>query len=290
MRTWLNGSGGAHRGSGTAVAVVLAIVLAGAAACDEPASSPSPSVAVIDELLDTLENGTRTARAAAASDLAELGDPVAIPALAAALSDEDWDVRWRAAEALVTLHDERAVDALLSLVAVAPARPAVGDDDLWAAQAAYRAGIKALGNIGDVRAVPRLVEIAAVEDWTLDSGAAEDALEAIGDVAVPGITDALAAADPEQAARIVPLLALTGEAGLAPLAVALGDKRLPVGIAAAPALVPYGSGAVGPLLGARKAKDRSLRRAATSATLKPRPASSACSGIPRRSASRPAPS
>ena len=200
MRTWLGDPEGARRRAGTGIALVLTIVLAGSVAgCEDaqlppvfsPGSSPGASGApgasagapagALEGLIATLRDGTRTERAQAADDLAALADPAAIPALAAALADEDWNVRWRAAEALTTLNDERAVEALLGLVAVSPDQAVVDSGDLETAQSAYQAGIKALGLIGDPRAVPRLVEIAAVAESTADSDAAGDALEAIGD-------------------------------------------------------------------------------------------------------------
>lgn len=254
-------AGSIRRGAAALVLMMLvaAPLLAG---CEDAQSSPEPSLAALDVAIDTLRGGTRSERQAAADDLAELGDPEAVPALATALADESWDVRWRAAEALAKVHDERAVEPLLQLIAAAPESPPVDDADMWAAQEAYKAAITALGAIGDVRAVPRLVEIAAVETWTLDAGAAEDALGAIGAPAVDGIAEALAAADAATGARILPLLASLGDAGFDKVAAALGDKRAAVRVAAAEALGEFGKGAVAPLLSALESGDRNVRAAA----------------------------
>lgn len=282
MRTWQSRPEDAHRRSRVWVALGLVILLAGSlAGCEDaqlppvfspgsspgslPGSSAGLSAGALDGLIATLRDGTQTERAQAADDLARLADPAAIPALATALADEDWTVRWRAAEALTTLNDERAVDALLDLVAVAPKEPAVSSDDLETARSAYEAGIKALGLIGDPRAVPRLVEIAAVSESSTESDAAGDALGAFGDAALPGITAAMKAAGASRAALIVPLMARLGETGLAPLKAALGDRRPAVRIAAAMALAGYGGQGLSPLLGALKATDRNLRIAAANA-------------------------
>jgi hypothetical protein len=153
MRTSPSDPDDAHRRSRVWVALGLVILLAGSlAGCEDaqlppvfsPGSAPDPSpgssagvpAGDLDGLIATLREGTQTERAQAADDLARLADPAAIPALATALADEDWTVRWRAAEALTTLNDERAVDALLDLVAVAPKEPAVsslrgGDQGPW---------------------------------------------------------------------------------------------------------------------------------------------------------------
>lgn len=232
--------------------LALSLLAGGLAGCDESSSSPAPSLDPTDTLIETLRTGTRSERYAAANDLADLGDPAAIPALVEALEDESWDVRWRAAEALIVVHDERAVEPLVAFVATPPAAPAVAEIDLDMAHNAYLAAIEALGAIGDARAVPRLVEIAAVEDWSLESGAAEDALAAIGEDALPGLEQALAGADAAQAAVIVRLLASAGDAALDALLMALGDERVAVRLEAAGALGGYGEPAVEPLLGALK--------------------------------------
>ena len=261
------GSALVDRGRSRVAAIVFGSVLvtamAGSLAGCEDASAPATATPnPVDAQLEVLRTGTESERAMAAFLLADLADPRAIPALVAALGDVSWQVRDRAAGTLVTLHDTTAVDPLLKLVAVAPASPPISADDLPYARAAYESAIEALGAIGDVRAVSRLIEIAAVEQWTLTSGGAEDALAAIGTTAAPGLVAALSEATPAVGAVIVGIIGRLGSAGFDPLAAALSDVRSEVGVAAAAALAEYGAEAVDPLLAVLGSKDGAVRAAA----------------------------
>ena len=231
-----------------------------------PSPSEAPSLSPVDALIETLRTGpTAQDRADAADGLSALADHAAIPALAAALSDESWMVRKQAAAALETLNDERALDALLALIAVAPASPPVAEEDLVDADEAYRDAMAALGAIGSAAAAPRLVEIAAVEDWTDDSGAAEDALVAIGEPSVPALTAAMESATPALGVVIVGIVAKLAPAGLDAMTAALADSRTEVRLAAIEGLSEYGTAATGPLIGALKDKDGAVRAAAIGA-------------------------
>ena len=278
------------RWTSRAVAVLLAVVLLAPAlvACDDADTQGDPGDAgavpgtgggtggggtggggtggsdggTLEILLSVLATGTRTERAQAASDLGELGDDGAVPALVEALDDESWEVRAAVATALGRLPDPVAVGRLLALLAREPASPEVREDDLWAAREACNAAIGALAAIGDPAATARLVEIAVDEDTALDREAARAALAAFGEAAMPGIKAALADAPAATAPAVVWLLGRLGEPAVGPLAAALQDRRAAVRIAAAEVLGDLGDAAYKPLLAALKAKDRNLRAAA----------------------------
>lgn len=247
-----------------ALAVGVALVLLGGftTGCDETAMPSASESTLVDLYIEDLRAGTRSEREAAPAELAALGDPAAIPALAEALGDESWDVRLAAAEALVTLHDERATAALLALIADTPGSPPLSEVDLHVARGAFQAAIAALGAIGDPAAAPRLAEIAATDPWNENATAAAEALDAIGAPAVGSIADVLAGVDPEAALELVGLLGTLGDAALEPLIEALDDPRPEVRIAAATALAEFGQPAVEPLRALLDAKSRDLRAAA----------------------------
>ena len=85
------------------------------------------------------------------------------PVFIKALSDDDFDVRRHAAEALGKLGDKRAVDPLIN---------ALSDDDFWVRLSAA----EALGRLGDTRAVDPLIKMLS-DDY---SGVRRDAAEALG--------------------------------------------------------------------------------------------------------------
>lgn len=98
----------------------------------------APDVA---RLLETDPN--QNTRASAARALGALGDPAGLPALMAALRDNEW-VAFSALESIAAMHDENAVDAVLALL------------DHPSETLRY-AAVETLGRIGAPRASAKLV-------------------------------------------------------------------------------------------------------------------------------------
>jgi HEAT repeat protein len=213
-------------------------------------------------LIGALRSGTRSERAAAASELGTMGDKDAVPALIGALDDESWEVRAAVAGALRDLPDRASVAPLLGLIAVEPAPPAVREEELWAARDAYNAAIEALGAIGDPAAAPRLAEIATDLDSGLNREAAGAAVAALGGAAIPAVVSLLGDASTAEAPGVVVLLARLGDGALKPLVAALKDPRANVRVTAAKSLRAFGKGAVKPLIAALGGKGTELRVAA----------------------------
>jgi HEAT repeat protein len=97
----------------------------------------------------------------AASALGRAGTPVAVPALIAALNDDDWRVRARAADSLGAFSDPRAVE---------PLGAALRDQAWWVRQDSAKALANHLG--GDRRLIEAL--------WDDDPYARDAALHQIG--------------------------------------------------------------------------------------------------------------
>ncbi|MCQ8894323.1 MAG: HEAT repeat domain-containing protein [Methanolinea sp.] len=93
--------------------------------------------------LSALRDPDKETRAQATAALAALGDDV-VPSLVVLLSDTDWKVRYRAAEALGEIRSSKSVQALIG---------ALSDEK---DHVRYMAA-KALGEIGDRGAVPALI-------------------------------------------------------------------------------------------------------------------------------------
>ena len=70
----------------------------------------------LKELLEDLANGTAEDRRFAAEDLGDLGDPVAVDALVAALEDEDVAVREAVGDALVSIGGPTVCKAVVPLL------------------------------------------------------------------------------------------------------------------------------------------------------------------------------
>jgi HEAT repeat protein len=145
-------------------------------------------------------------REAACLVLQEVGadhPDVVIPALAAALRDTSWGLRWRAARALGKLG-EPAVDILVE---------ALDDGD----PVVRRSAAKALGEMGEIAApaIPALVEMLEHPAWQSQDAAAE-ALGAIGPAAAdaaPLLLDRLATGPPVLATTSARALGSIGAPG-----------------------------------------------------------------------------
>jgi HEAT repeat protein len=125
-------------------------------------------------LIDTVLE--RDSRVCAIQKLGEIKDPAAVPALLHALKDEDVSVRWKAADALVSIG-KTAVPALIE---------ALKDKD----SEVRREAAAALGKIKDPQAAPALCEALKDENVSVRWKAA-DALVSIGKTAVPALKEAM---------------------------------------------------------------------------------------------------
>ena len=145
---------------------------------NELETQPTEDVSAIPELLDALKDSDYDVRRRAAGALVKLGDASAIPGLLDALKGSDSDIRRRAAEALGELGDASAIPGLLD---------ALKDSD----SDVRRSAAEVLGKLGDVSAIPGLLD--ALKDG--DSDVRRRAAEALGELrdvsAIPGLLDAL---------------------------------------------------------------------------------------------------
>lgn len=71
---------------------------------------------VVDQLIVALRSPSHTTRWEAAKALGEIADPLAAPALIAALDDDRFDVRWLAAMGVIALREAGLVPLLEALV------------------------------------------------------------------------------------------------------------------------------------------------------------------------------
>lgn len=125
---------------------------------------------MLEQLLKDLKSGDIEQKAATAVALAKLGDQRAVEPLIKALSDKDTGVQYAVVTALGALGDPRAVQPLLAVLRRTPG-------DTWVDQAA---GL-ALGRLG-VEAVPELmVALADKQENILVRAWAARALGTIGD-------------------------------------------------------------------------------------------------------------
>lgn len=92
-------------------------------------------------------------RADAAGALGYLGDPRAFePLMRAFYEDVEWLVRFSAAVSLGNLADPRAYEALISAL---KSKEGI----------LHQAAISALGEVGDLRCIPHILEFVQAEDW-----------------------------------------------------------------------------------------------------------------------------
>jgi len=120
----------------------------------------------VDELLQAFATLPRHARVSALDVLGRIRTPKATGLLKTSLTDEDPDIRARAAHALGLLGDPAAIDALIQSLG----------DPAWAARAM---AAKSLGRIGAQQAIARLQTLLADREWWVRSNAG-DALRALG--------------------------------------------------------------------------------------------------------------
>ncbi len=135
----------------------------------------------VPPLINALSDSRADVVVGAASVLGKLGDRQAIPALVRLLERNENGTGIVAAEALGYLGDASSVEALI--------RALNGSDSELQSGAA-----RALGYIGDERAVSSLVEAMGSEDFTVRR-IAIDALTAMGETAVPYLSEALLHSD-----------------------------------------------------------------------------------------------
>lgn len=132
-------------------------------------------------LLRVLESSNQAARAAAIDLLGEHGDSAAAPALRTALGSPDAAVRTRAAAALGRLRDIASVPPLCRALEYGGDLPMVA---AWA-----------LGEIGDPRAVPELLEVLRSGERAAEGDLRRTAAIALGRIgdesAVPALCEAL---------------------------------------------------------------------------------------------------
>lgn len=127
----------------------------------------------IEPLIDVFRHDwddteTFTAWQEAATALAAIGEP-SLPALLAALSDEDSTVRQEVAEALGKLHDPRAVDPLMN---------ALQDENTPVRASA----VAALAKLGNERAIEPLIALLTQDKNTFVRARAVSALGTLGQV------------------------------------------------------------------------------------------------------------
>jgi len=218
-----------------------------------PPSSPSRG-AELDRLIDQLKHNDSGTRAKAASALATLGDKRAVEPLIAALKDNDDGVRMSAALALPTLGDKRAVEPLIA---------ALKDND----DGVRMSAALALATLGDERAVEPFIE--ALKDN--DDGVRRSAVTALGRLGDKRAVEPLIAAIKDNDARVQRYAAtaqgrLGDKRAVEPLIAALKDNDASMRQSAASALGRLGDERVfEPLVAALKDNDASVRQSAASA-------------------------
>jgi HEAT repeat protein len=220
----------------------------------------------IDTLILLLQDKVPAVREEAGRAIQAIGDS-SIPKLLEALQDQNWKIRLRAVEALALLQPREAVGPLMTVV--------LEDPDTAVRQDAVRA----LGHIGDTRAIPLLLSSLALNTPSLKLAA----IEALGQIrsteAIPTLialvnslpTEAYeermeGCTDPQYKEDLPPL-----EAAIKALGKIRDSRAIPALIQAlqstllrpeaAEALTQFGQAAVNPLLKLLKTtKNDNLRR------------------------------
>lgn len=127
----------------------------------------SKDVSAFKTLSDALAAADKTAKLGLLDGLGDLGDKNAVVPVAAQLSQEDRNTRWKAAEVLGRLKADEGVDALL--------KAAVEDKDEFV----KKASVESLGKIGTPKAAAALAAIKAGKDEKL-SRWADNVLKSVG--------------------------------------------------------------------------------------------------------------
>ena len=190
-------------------------------------------------LMRAARDGDPRVRRNAIGALGNIRNDKALPVLIGALDDRDASVRYEAAHALGELADGRAADALLRTLGDRDSKVVVG-------------AIDALAVLKDPRAAGELLRIMSGGSDRVARAAAL-ALPALGhEVSVPLLIAQLHSSSADTATKMIAasLLGVTGDAAAVfGLITALGNRAVPVRIAAARALGRLGaSGAVGYLV------------------------------------------
>lgn len=191
----------------------------------------------LPHFINALGDAREGVRESAACALGELGKAEAVDALLLALSDQGFMVLARAAEALGKIGDGRAVGPLIDLVrsggAIAEVSPAHGL--VPRASAAW-----ALGTIGDLAAVPALMEqfveedrdraVVAFDHETTLADAAALGISTMGEVAAGAVAEGLGSSEPSirlWSARILGHIGTVRETAALKVAAAKdGDHRI----------------------------------------------------------------
>jgi HEAT repeat protein len=200
-------------------------------------------VRATESLVAALKAESQPVRDGAANALVEIGAPAVEP-LVAALKAESWRVRGAAARALVEIGTP-AVEPLVAALQDPEARPAA---------------IKALGEIGDARALEPLLAVMKEGDRRLrkDTAAVLDKLGWQPDESVAGAAYWVVKREWDKCVEI-------GTPAVEPLVAALADGDEDVREAASKALAKIGEPAVEPLVAALKHEHWSAREAAANA-------------------------
>ena len=204
-------------------------------AAEKPASPAPQHREILEKLLDELHKGDWGSKEDTAKALREYAktlhgtrDPHILQRLSEALRDNDWIVRWAAAEAMAWVGDPAAVQLLIKAL----------PDSYWMVRIAV---IRALLEIGDASATADLAKLLSDRNSTVREAVAE-ALGALGDpTAVPHLARALS--DSESFVRLAATSALsqiTNQSVVEPLLKALNDSESNIRWAAAQALAQVG--------------------------------------------------
>lgn len=226
---------------------------------------------VVTLLIEALQDSDLGLRTRAAWALGQLGDARAVPALIDALGDTDWHVRRSVIEALGQLGHARAVPPLiealkgrdLDIQMIFEWVPAFGDAhtvkggylDIRAIAAA------ALGQIGDARAVPALIEVLKASDRDVQ----RSAIEEVGNVRKVVVDPRIDALKNSKMSACKALGQLGDARAVPALIEMIKDSYWDVRKSVAKALEQSGSAAVPALIEALKNNDRDVRRYAAEA-------------------------
>jgi HEAT repeat protein len=179
----------------------------------EPSRDNAPKTTVATRQLEQLRTGDWAARSVAAVELGKLGDRQATSALSAALRDSAAEVAQSAAVALGVLRDVSAMEALAvvvqnsdgyfhSIVRIAAADALAKLQDRRAVVGLIagvrdqiaevsQASIKALGTLGDGRAIDSLVAVVRNDHNYFLPVVRQSAVEALSHLTVPSARESL---------------------------------------------------------------------------------------------------